>query len=67
MLGCAWGLGRTFGPVPLSMLLGPCPVRDQLLCSDLLGPQRLRISAGFYFPVNLKSTLLLRDGRQCLE
>ena len=45
------GALRTFGPIHLSVLLGPCPVRDQLLCPDLLGPQRLRMSAGFYLPV----------------
>lgn len=63
MLGCVWGLVRTFGTMYLSMLPGFCPERDQLLCPDWLGPPRLRISAGFYLLVILKSAPLLRDRR----
>lgn len=64
--GLPMGFGERIWAIHLSMLFGLCPIRD-MLCPDLLGPQGLRISSGFYLSVILKSALLLGDRGWCLE
>lgn len=44
------GGGEDTGAMRLSLVLGLCPVRDQLLCLDLLGPWGLLISLDFASP-----------------